>query len=63
MEEITLRDVFATAALIGMLSKQGSAGSQIADEAESSPNKAAIWSYEYADAMLAARALGVDHAE
>jgi hypothetical protein len=56
--DVTLRDLFAAAALRGLLSKQGACGDQIADEVAQEPDKAAECAYEFADAMLRERAKG-----
>ena len=49
--EITLRDLFAAAALCGYIATSTRDGEQ----ARGDVDKAAAWAYENADAMLAAR--------
>ena len=48
---VSLRDQFAMAALTGLLAGQ----TEVACEALAHAEKAAAWSYEYADAMMKAR--------
>lgn len=52
--EITLRDLFAAAALTSYLSAPGEVG----ESARTSPAHVAEWAYQNADAMLRARAKG-----
>jgi len=49
---MTYRQWLAGMAMQGLLSKQGSAGRQTADEIEQSPDKCAEWSVQYADALI-----------
>jgi hypothetical protein len=56
-ETLQLRDLFAAAALVGLLAAPADSESgDVGPNARADYEKAAAWAYDYADAMLAGRA-------